>query len=48
MSNQRIGKLKFKEGAAKPVYIPKKARKVDELKEEEEQDVVLEEKAITY
>jgi hypothetical protein len=29
MSNFKVGKLKFKEGA-KPTYIPKKARKQEE------------------
>jgi len=27
MSNFKIGKLKFKDGAGKPAYIPKKVRK---------------------
>lgn len=28
--NFKVGKLKFKEGVAKPTYIPKKARKQEE------------------
>jgi hypothetical protein len=47
MSNFKIGKLKFKEGSGKPAYIPKKARKAEE-KEEEEQDIVTEDKIISY
>ena len=29
-NNFKIGKLKFKEGAPKPAYIPKKSRKPEE------------------
>lgn len=35
MSNFKLGKLKFKEGATKPTYIPKKARKQEEKEEKE-------------
>ena len=41
MSAFKIGKLKFKDGAAKPAALSKKAKKVDAKDEEEEQDVVV-------
>ncbi len=34
--NFKAGKLKFKEGVAKPTYIPKKARKQEDHEEEVE------------
>lgn len=39
MNNFKLGKLKFKEGLSKPTYIPKKARKQEEVEEKEEQEV---------
>lgn len=48
MSNWKIGKLKFKEGAPKPAFIPKRARKLEDKDQEEEEDVVAPDKVIEY
>jgi hypothetical protein len=47
-NNFKVGKLKFKEGLAKPVYIPKKSKKQEEEDKQEEVDLVQEDKLITY
>ncbi len=47
MSNFKVGKLKFKEGA-KPTYISKKARKQEEKEEGQEEDIVVGEQLINY
>lgn len=46
--NFKAGKLKFKEGVAKPTYIPKKARKQEDHEEEVEQDIVVPDKVLQF
>ena len=49
MSNiPRLGKLKFKEGMAKPNYISKKNKKQEDEKGEEAEDVVGDDQFIKY
>ena len=44
----KLGKLKFKEGAPKPTYIPKKARKNDDKQQEGEEDIIAQDQIINY
>ena len=48
MSHFKVGgKFKFKDGIAKPTYIPKKMRKAEE-REAQQEDVVLEDQVTNY
>ena len=47
-NNSKVGKLKFKEGISKPVYISKKANRQSDKQQEEAEEVVTEDKVISY